>query len=194
MSDLPLIADGFSPLVDFIEGGIPFNLHLGLKVELLRAGEAVLRIPWGDHLVGDVFRPSVHGGVTSMLIDTAGGCVCFTQLMNPEDRASTVDLRVDYLRPAAHLDLYCQAAIIRLGNKVAVCRMEVFSGPSPWVGGPADAKPIATGQGVYNVLRQGEGGGPGDKFDLASLEALNRARREANKASGQGDADDGQPE
>jgi uncharacterized protein (TIGR00369 family) len=160
----PIIEARFEPLVQFIEQGIPFNKHLGLTCELLDEGRAVLRIPWAPELIGDVLRPAVHGGVTSMLIDTAGGCCCFTQLMDPGDRASTVDLRVDYLRPMANEDLYCQAKLIRLGNKVAVCRMEVFSGPGPWNGGDEDAKIIATGQGVYNVIRKGD--------SLAMLQAI----------------------
>ncbi len=160
----PQIDRRYAPLVQFIEQGIPFNAHLGLTVELLDDGRAVLRVPWAQHLVGDVFRPSVHGGVTSMLIDTAGGCCCFTRLMDPADRASTVDLRVDYLRPMAGKDLYCEAEVIRLGNKVAVCGMEVYGGPGPWLGGPADSKVIATGRAVYNILRKGD--------SLAALQAI----------------------
>jgi hypothetical protein len=39
-----------------------------------------------------------------------------------------------------------------MGNRVGVARMEVFSGGLP---APGElAKPIATGQGVYNVVRR----------------------------------------
>lgn len=146
----------FAPLVQFLEQGIPFNRHLGLRVILLDPGRAVCCVPWADHLIGDALRPAIHGGVTSMLIDTTGGCACFTQMMKGSDRMSTLDLRVDYLRPLAHADTYCQAQVMRLGNRVGVCRMEVFAGRSPWVGGAADALPVATGQGVYNLVRKGD--------------------------------------
>ena len=139
----------FTELVAWFEQGIPYNKLLGLKVDHVARGEVVLRIPWRDELIGDVTRPALHGGVTSMIADTAGGAACFTMLERPTDRVSTVDLRVDYLRPGRAEDVVCRAKIVRVGNRVGVARMEVFSGDPD-----IDAEPIATGQGVYNILRR----------------------------------------
>jgi len=138
-------------IIQFMEEGIPFNRYVGVKCVSIGQGECVLRVPWRDELVGDPFRPAVHGGVTSMLVDTAGGAACFSLLERYTDRVSTVDMRVDYLRPGAGGDLYCRGRVIRMGNRVAVTRMEVFVGQ---VDDPAG--PIATGSGVYNVLRKGD--------------------------------------
>jgi uncharacterized protein (TIGR00369 family) len=148
----PLSSARREQLIGWFERGIPFNQHLGLRVDVLERGHAVLRIPWRDELVGDVERPAVHGGVTSMLVDTAGGAACFAMLDDEADRVSTVDLRVDYLRPGGGEDLVCSATIVRMGNRVAVARMEVYSGQLP----PSDAPmpTIATGHGVYNILRR----------------------------------------
>lgn len=142
------------PLVHFMEEGIPFNRVLGIRVEHLTRGRCVLRIPWADQLIGDPLRPSVHGGVTSALADTAGGAACFSHMTSHTDRVSTVDLRIDYLRPSHEGDLWCEARVLRMGNKVAVARMEVFSGALPPRGTPERDEAIATGQGVYNVLRR----------------------------------------
>lgn len=139
-------------LVTWFERGIPFNRLLGLRVESIVRGRCVIRCPWRDDLVGDPSRPAVHGGVTSMLVDTAGGAACFSMLTHPDDRVSTVDLRVDYLRPGGPFDLWCTAEIVRMGNRVAVTRMHVYSAGLPDAGEPAP--PIATGQAVYNVLRR----------------------------------------
>lgn len=136
-------------LTIWFEQGIPYNKMLGLKVDHIARGECTLRIPWRHELIGDVGRPALHGGVTSMIADTAGGCACFTMLERPTDRVSTVDLRVDYLRPGRAQDVVCRAKIVRVGNRVGVARMEVFSGDAD-----EDAEPIATGQGVYNILRR----------------------------------------
>jgi uncharacterized protein (TIGR00369 family) len=138
-----------------MEEQIPFNRVLGLRVEQLHAGACVLRLPWRDELIGDPMRPAVHGGVLSALADTAGGLACFSLLTSPEDRVSTVDLRVDYLRPGPALDLWCHAKTIRMGNRVAVARMILFAGDLP----PPDRfedNPIATAQAVYNVVRRGD--------------------------------------
>jgi len=151
----PSIDPKFAQLVRFMEEQIPFNKLLGVRIELLRAGECVLRIPWIDALIGDPSRPAVHGGVISMLADTAGGAACFSMLGNSRDRLSTVDMRVDYLRPGPSLDLLCHARTIRMGNRVAVARMEVFAGtlPDPATRQIDTLEAIATAQAVYNVVR-----------------------------------------
>lgn len=139
-----------------MEEGIPFNRALGLRIDRLRRGACVMRVPWNDRFIGDPFRPAVHGGVISALIDTAGGAACFSMLERPEDRVSTVDLRVDYLAPGPSADLVCEARVVRMGNRVAVARMELWGGDLPRPGSEARAHPVATGQGVYNVVRRGE--------------------------------------
>lgn len=142
-------------LGEFIEQGIPYNKELGVQVIALRTGYAVLRIPFREALIGDPFRPALHGGVTSMLADTAGGCACFTMLMSASERVSTVDLRVDYLRPGKAEDLFCEARVIRMGNKVALARMELFSGGLPEPDSATERiQPIAVATGVYNVSRK----------------------------------------
>ncbi len=141
-------------IIAWFEDGIPFNRFLGLKVDALESGYGVLRAPWREHLVGDTLRPAVHGGVLSALLDTAGGLVCFTMLEGPKDVVSTVDLRVDYLRPGpTGADIVCEARVIRMGNRVAVARMEIYSGALPPPALPIlERKPLATGQAVYNVV------------------------------------------
>lgn len=141
-------------LTRWFEQGIPFNRFLGLRLHRLERGRCVLWLPWRDELVGDPSRPAVHGGVLSTLIDTAGGGAAFAALDRVEDRLSTVDLRVDYLRPGAAADLWCQGEVVRMGNRVGVARMAVYSGALPGPGEPD--QPIATGQAVYNIVRRSE--------------------------------------
>src|SRR5689334_3169644 len=78
---------------------IPFNRFLGVEATHLERGRARMEIPFREELIGDWMRPALHGGVISMLADTAGGIAVWTALENPISRVSTIDLRVDYLRP-----------------------------------------------------------------------------------------------
>lgn len=149
-----LPADRIATLQRWFEQGIPFNRFLGLRLEVLERGRCVLRIPWRDELVGDPSRPAVHGGVLSTLIDTAGGGACFAMLDRLEDRLSTVDLRVDYLRPGPAADLWCEGEVARMGNRVGVARMVVYSGGLPEPG--QTVPPVATGQAVYNIVRRAD--------------------------------------
>jgi uncharacterized protein (TIGR00369 family) len=115
-----------------------------MRVEALEQGFAKISIPFVEHLIGDPMRPALHGGVVSTLLDTTGGIAAFTAV-RPGDLLSTVDLRVDYLRPAALRDVVAEGRVIRLGNRVAVCDVMAYQDDPE--------KPVATGKGVYNVKR-----------------------------------------
>ena len=139
----------YTTLIGLMENVVPFNKHLGLKVEVLSKGYCRMRIPWADHLTGDPGRPAVHGGILATLVDVAGGTACWTVRESESDRLSTIDLRIDYLRPGPAKDMICEAHLIRMGNKVCTARMEVYS-----EGDDQDSVgPIATGQGVYNIAK-----------------------------------------
>jgi len=84
----------------------------------------------------------------SALIDTCGGAAVWTRVES-RDRVSTVDLRVDYLRPGPLEDLACEATVVRAGNRVGVADMKLFAVSAP-------ERVIASGKGVYNIVRHEE--------------------------------------
>ena len=130
-----------------MEQEVPFNRYLGMKVDVDEDGGVLIRLPWREEFIGDPFRRAVHGGVISTLIDTCGGSACWMALIDSDARLSTVDLRIDYLRKGPCEELTCRAEVVRMGNRVAVARMEVYATQDPM------KKVIATGQGVYNVAK-----------------------------------------
>ena len=130
-------------LQQFFEEQIPFNAWLGMRILQAGGGRCALKLPFRPELVGDPHRPALHGGVLSTLADTAGGLCVWASLDETGRGTSTVDLRIDYLRPAKLEDLVCEAEVLRMGNRVAVVRMVVRQGEHV----PAEAR------GVYNVVR-----------------------------------------
>ena len=56
---------------------------------------------------------------------------------------STVDLRLDYYAPAELRDLYADATVMRIGNRVGVSRILLHHGDP--------AALVAEGKGVYNL-------------------------------------------
>jgi len=143
-------------LIEFFQQGIPFNEVLGIRVEHLGEEVVRIRIPFTPHLVGDPFRPALHGGVLSTLADVGGGLavIALTDFQlrtasTPGDAVSTVDMRIDFLRPALLADVLCDARLVRAGNRVAVTTMTLYQG-DPSV-------PCAEARGVYNI-RRGAGG------------------------------------
>jgi uncharacterized protein (TIGR00369 family) len=103
-----------------------------------------LEVPFREELIGDPVRPALHGGVMSALADAAGGAVVWASLDDERARVSTIDLRLDYLRPGKLELLVAEAQLVRIGNRVGVADVRLFNGGSPEV-------TIATGKGVYNV-------------------------------------------
>jgi uncharacterized protein (TIGR00369 family) len=124
---------------------IPFNKVLGVRVVEIDHGHVRFEIPFREELIGDPMRRAMHGGVISALADTAGGCAVWSALDEPRSRVSTIDMRIDYLRPGRTETLVAEACLVRLGRRVGVSDMRLFH-----PGAPTDT--IATGKGVYNVF------------------------------------------
>lgn len=135
----------FTALTELIERGIPFNEVLGIKVDELREGFVRLRVPYRPELLGDTRRPALHGGVISSLVDVCGGFAVWT-CCRLEDRIATIDLGVDYLRPALDKDLFAEATVRLLGNRVGNAHVLLWSAGEP-------DKHVAVGRCVYNIRR-----------------------------------------
>jgi uncharacterized protein (TIGR00369 family) len=140
---------------------IPFNRFLGVKLTAMRKGFARLEIPFRDELVGDPMRPALHGGVLSALGDAAGGAAVWASMDDDNARISTIDLRIDYLRPARLTTLVAEAVVVRVGNRVGVADVRLFNEDT-------EADTVATVKAVYNITikkdyRLGGAGGADEK-------------------------------
>jgi uncharacterized protein (TIGR00369 family) len=124
---------------------IPFNRVLGIRVVEIDTGHVRMEIAFREELIGDPVRRAVHGGVISALADTAGGCAVWSALDEPTARVSTIDIRIDYLRPGRPETLVAEASVVRAGRRIGVADIRLFHPSAP-------AEPIATGKGVYNVV------------------------------------------
>jgi uncharacterized protein (TIGR00369 family) len=132
-------------LRDIVANWIPFNKYLGVVPAVIRVGFARLELPFRDDFIGDPMRRALHGGVLSTLADTAGGVAVWSQLPDESSRVSTIDLRIDYLRPGKCELIAVEAQVVRQGNRVGVTDMRIFHPSAP-------DETVATGKGVYNVV------------------------------------------
>ena len=96
-----------------------------------------IALPWKEDLISNPNPPTVHGGILASVIDLLG---LYSVLTTGSISIATVDLRVDYHRPAGPGDMRAEANIIKLGSKVSTAETKVF--------GP-DGKLLASGRGVY---------------------------------------------
>ena len=128
---------------------IPFNRFLGVRVVEIGDGQATLELPFRPELLGNPVARTLHGGVISSLLDNTGGLAVWSQI-GLDDLVSTVDLRVDYLRPAGPEALVGTGQVVRLGNRVGVAQLRAFH-PG------REEQPVAIGIGVYSIRRTSTG-------------------------------------
>ena len=118
----------------------PYHQWLGVELVEVEKGRAVVRLRFREEFVGNPLIPAYHGGITAALIDLVGGVVLFSELRVP---TPTIDMRVNYLRPAlAGKSLIAEGRIRSLGTTVAHVEMVVRD---------EDGREVATGHGVYTV-------------------------------------------
>lgn len=118
---------------------MPFNQFLQIKVVSLDAEQAQISFPWQDVFIGNPAQKILHGGVISAVLDNVGGMLAAAAMIDKLTEfdivsiqqklatLGTIDLRTDYLRPGKGVEFTASAKLIRSGNKVCVCRMELHN-------------------------------------------------------------------
>lgn len=101
---------------------VPHNRALGLELLELDDGRARIRLPYAAHLVGNPVSRVLHGGAITSLMDATCGAAVFMKLDRPVPIA-TLDLRIDYLRPATpDRDVIGSAECYKVTRNVAFVR------------------------------------------------------------------------
>ena len=126
---------------------IPFHKTLGLQLEDVSEGFAKVLITFNSTLVGDPRIQAIHGGVLASAMDAAGGLAGMTTLTSMEDKISTIDMRIDYLRSARACDIWVEGHVTRNGNRIVATYMKAYK---------EDGTVVAEGRGVYNVSRKND--------------------------------------
>lgn len=132
------------------EEEVPFNRWLGVRMLTLESGYAMAELPVREELVGHPHRRALHGGVLSALADAVGAIALWTVIGGDDLPLSTIDLRVDYLRPGKLEAIVVEATVLRAGRAVGVVDMKLFHRS-------AAADLIASARGAYSIRRGGRG-------------------------------------
>lgn len=101
---------------------VPHCAAIGMRCTGVGPSTAGMMVPYRDDLVGDPGRGVVFGGVVTTLLDQAGGAatLCSLEEIAP---IATIDLRIDYLRPAEPgRDLHGWAECFKRSRSVAFVR------------------------------------------------------------------------
>jgi uncharacterized protein (TIGR00369 family) len=132
----------------------PLEELFDIRFEMLDSDGLCARFTTRDDLCGYPGGGILHGGVIAAVMDIIGGhIITWSRLKDVEDQPpqeqvkrliniGTIDLRVDYLRPAKGKEFTATASIIRAGKKIVVTRMELHNDEQILV---------AVGTGTYTV-------------------------------------------
>jgi uncharacterized protein (TIGR00369 family) len=132
----------------------PFHELLGMTVEPQGTDSICIKLAMRDDLCGYPGQGILYGGVIAAVIDIIGGAaVAWSVLKDIKEQSvqeqvkrlknmSTVDLRIDYLRPGKGNAFTATASILRTGKKLVVIRMELCN---------EEKHLIAVGIGTYIV-------------------------------------------
>lgn len=123
---------------------IPLNQALGFKVHPGDDGAFQMRLPYREDLVGNPETGVLHGGMITALLDATMG---MSVLVKSQGRArvATLDLRIDYLKPATPgQDVLAEADCYKLTTHVAFVRALAHHGDK--------SDPIASAAGTFVIF------------------------------------------
>jgi len=103
---------------------VPYAKFLGLQLGAIGAGEVSIHLDVRDELRQN--QGVVHGGAIASLIDTASAFAVLTQI-DLDERVTTTDLTIHYLRPVTTGRMTATARTIRAGRRLFVLAIDVFN-------------------------------------------------------------------
>jgi len=103
--------------------GVPFAKFLGIQLESIEPGRATMSLEIREELKQNA--GVVHGGVVASLIDSAAA-FAILPLLKDDERTTTVDLTISYLRPLVSGVTSATARVVREGGRIVVVSADLF--------------------------------------------------------------------
>ncbi len=121
---------------------IPYCRFLGISCESVD-GALRGKLTYSRALVGNTALPALHGGTLGALLESTAA---FELLWQAESVVlpKTINITIEFLRPAKPVDTYARAIITRQGRRVANVRVEA------WQDDPES--PVAVAHGHFLIV------------------------------------------
>jgi uncharacterized protein (TIGR00369 family) len=120
----------------------PFIAFMRMRAKAVEPEKetVVLEMPMRPEFERGTGTGQYHGGVIATFIDVAGDFAVALVVGGP---VPTINLRVDYLRPASNTSLTATARVRRAGRTVGVVDIDVHD---------HNGKLVAVGRGTYSAI------------------------------------------
>ena len=124
---------------------LPYHRWLGLEALSVNEDAVEIRAQWREEWMADPVRRHTHGGILTSLVDAGGDWALVARM---ERGVPTINIHVDYHRPAMPGDLVVRGRVIKHGRQFSVCEAAVYdlantllaSGRGTYYTGPLEAK------------------------------------------------------
>ena len=134
---------------------VPYARALGMRLDAVGVGRAMISMGYDARLVGDPGSGVIHGGAVSALMDTS----CGTAVLSlPEAQGTaTIDLRIDYMRPARPgRRITARASVFHVTRSVVFLRATATDDAEEGAEEVEDVPggvPVATATGTFTIER-----------------------------------------
>ncbi|HEV2987068.1 MAG TPA: PaaI family thioesterase [Candidatus Angelobacter sp.] len=107
-----------------MSAGVPYWRTLGLELKEVAPGRAVFECEVRESLMQ--MRGIVHGGVLASIVDSACA-VAAVSTVYPKAHATTIALRVSYLKPLSQGVFRAEGKCVKTGKTICFCEAQVFN-------------------------------------------------------------------
>jgi uncharacterized protein (TIGR00369 family) len=119
----------------------PIMVTLGMKVDRLGEGEAKLSMDVAKRFYNPM--GTLHGGIMTDLADACMGLATISTL-NAGERFTTLELKMNFLRPVYQGKIVCEAKVLHRGRTIALAEAVVRN---------SEGKEVARGVATQMILR-----------------------------------------
>jgi uncharacterized protein (TIGR00369 family) len=127
----------------------PFLKFMGVELSDAGEGWVKMKIAYRPEFLQPL---TVHGGAIYSLADSAAAHALMTMIL-PDQRPTTVEQRINFLKAVKDQDLYCEARIVHLGKTLAYAEATISTEDGTLV-----AKSAATLMRLDRTRGQGDKG------------------------------------
>ena len=119
---------------------MPFALEAGLTLDEMKNGDATMTLPYDDTML----RPggTISGPLMMMLADATMYAVVLS-MIGRVALAVTTNFNINFLRKPSPGDISAEGKIIKLGKRLAVIQVTLFSAN--------EEEPVAHATGTYSI-------------------------------------------
>ena len=129
-------------LLDWMKTKNPFWSLIGMELLEVKKGWAKIRLPFTKKLANGI--GVAHGGAIFSPADSAVG-MALVGLLKKDENISTLEMKINYLKPFSGGEIFAEARIIHKGSQTAIGDVEVRDG---------NGELIAKGLATYAIFKK----------------------------------------